>query len=84
MELCRRHGISDATFYTWRAKYGGMAESMLDVATLREALGKNFYRQLPQGGGDLGKPREGLFAAARLCTDCHCTENLLLCHRARR
>ena len=64
VELCRKHGISDATFYTWRSKYGGMevsdarklkaledenrklkrllAESMLDVATLREALGKNF------------------------------------------
>ncbi len=23
-ELCRKHGISDATFYTWRKKYGGM------------------------------------------------------------
>ena len=23
-ELCRKHGISDATFYTWRSKYGGM------------------------------------------------------------
>ena len=23
-ELCRRHGISDATFYKWRSKYGGM------------------------------------------------------------
>ena len=23
-ELCRRHGISDATFYNWRSKYGGM------------------------------------------------------------
>ena len=63
-DICRKHGISDATFYTWRTKYGGMevsearklkaledenrklkkllAESMLDVATLREALGKNF------------------------------------------
>ena len=63
-ELCRKHGISDATFYNWRSKYGGMevseakrlkqledenaklkkllAESVMDVATLREMLGKNF------------------------------------------
>jgi putative transposase len=63
-ELCRKHGISDATFYNWRSKYGGMevseakrlkqledenaklkrllAEQMMDVATLREMLGKNF------------------------------------------
>lgn len=26
-DLCRRHGISDATFYTWRSKYGGMEVS---------------------------------------------------------
>ncbi len=23
-DLCRRHGISDATFYNWKAKFGGM------------------------------------------------------------
>ena len=23
-DLCRQHGISDATFYKWRSKYGGM------------------------------------------------------------
>lgn len=23
-ELCRKYGFSDATFYNWRAKYGGM------------------------------------------------------------
>ncbi len=23
-EICRRHGISQATFYSWRKKYGGM------------------------------------------------------------
>ena len=26
-ELCRRHGISDATFYTWRSKYDGLEVS---------------------------------------------------------
>jgi putative transposase len=28
-ELCREHGISAATFYKWRAKYGGMDASMM-------------------------------------------------------
>jgi putative transposase len=63
-ELCRKHGISDATFYKWRSKYGGMdvpdarklkaleeenrklkkllAETVLDAATLKEMLAKNF------------------------------------------
>ena len=26
-EICRRHGISGATFYTWRSRYGGMEVS---------------------------------------------------------
>jgi putative transposase len=63
-EICRRHGIGDAMFYTWRSKYGGLevseakclralreenrklkkllAEQMLDAATPREMLGRNF------------------------------------------
>ena len=58
------HGISDATFYKWRSKFGGMevsdakklraleeenrklkkllAETVLDAATLKEMLSKNF------------------------------------------
>ena len=28
-ELCREHAISNATFYKWRAKYGGMDASMM-------------------------------------------------------
>lgn len=62
-DVCRKHGISDATFYKWRSRFGGMevsdarklkaledenrrlkkllAESMLDVSTLKEMLGKN-------------------------------------------
>ena len=26
-DLCRKYGISDATFYNWKAKYGGMEVS---------------------------------------------------------
>lgn len=29
-EICRRHGVSSATFYAWKAKYGG-----LDVSQAR-------------------------------------------------
>lgn len=28
-ELCRQHGMSSASFYKWRAKYGGMDASMI-------------------------------------------------------
>ena len=28
-EVCRKHGISDATFYNWKSKYGGMSASEL-------------------------------------------------------
>ena len=26
-ELCRKHGMSDATFYTWKSRYGGLEVS---------------------------------------------------------
>ena len=38
-ELCRKHGISDATFYNWKAKYGGMTVS--EAARLRALEDKN-------------------------------------------
>jgi putative transposase len=38
-ELCREHGISSATFYKWRAKYGGMDASMM--ARLKELEDEN-------------------------------------------
>jgi len=28
-EICREHGISNATFYNWRSKYGGMDVSLM-------------------------------------------------------
>jgi putative transposase len=33
-DLCRKHGISDATYYNWKAKYGGMSTS--DLRRLKE------------------------------------------------
>jgi putative transposase len=38
-EICRELGISDATFYNWKAKYGGMEAS--DIARLRELEKEN-------------------------------------------
>lgn len=38
-ELCRKHGISDATFYNWKAKFGGMTVS--EAARLRTLEGEN-------------------------------------------
>jgi len=38
-ELCRRHGISDATFYNWKAKYAGMTVS--EARRLRELEQEN-------------------------------------------
>ena len=63
-EVCRRHGISQPTFYNWKAKFGGMdvsdakrlraledenaklkrllAESMLDIAMLKDVASKKW------------------------------------------
>ena len=63
-EVCRRHGISPPTFYSWKSKFGGLevseakrlkaldeenrklkkllAEQVMDNATLKEMLAKNF------------------------------------------
>ena len=37
--LCREHGMSNATFYKWRAKYGGMDTSLM--ARLKELEAEN-------------------------------------------
>ncbi len=38
-DLCREHGMSDATFYKWRAKYGGMDASLM--ARMKELEAEN-------------------------------------------
>lgn len=37
-DLCREHGISDATYYNWKAKYGGLEAS--DLKRLKEVEGE--------------------------------------------
>ena len=37
--LCRRHGFSEASFYLWRNKFGGMSVS--DAKRLKELEGEN-------------------------------------------
>ena len=39
-DICREHGISDATFYNWKAKYGGMEVS--DVVRMKDIQDENF------------------------------------------
>ena len=38
-DVCREYGISDATYYNWKAKYGGMEVS--DIKRLRELESEN-------------------------------------------
>jgi putative transposase len=38
-EACREYGISDATYYNWKAKYGGMEAS--DIKRLKELESEN-------------------------------------------
>jgi putative transposase len=43
-ELCRKHGISDATYYNWKSKYGGMDASDLKRMKELEAELSQFKR----------------------------------------
>ena len=43
-ELCREHGMSSATFYKWRAKYGGMDASLMKRMKELEAENKRLKK----------------------------------------
>ena len=60
-DLCREHGISEATFYNWKSKYGGMDVS--EAQRLRQVEDEN--RRLKALVADLSLDREALKAVIR-------------------
>jgi putative transposase len=45
-DVCRRHGISEATFYSWKAKFGGMSVSEAHRLKTLEAENSKLKRML--------------------------------------
>jgi putative transposase len=62
-ELCREHGMSSASFYKWRAKYGGMDASMIselkDMADQNKRLKKMYAELSMQNDLDLSRKSAG-------------------------
>jgi putative transposase len=57
-ELCRKHGISDATFYNWKARFGGLSVS--DLKRLKELEDEN--AKLKKMYADLALEKEAIRA----------------------
>ena len=55
-DVCREHEISEATYYQWKSKYGGMQAS--DIKRLRELEEEN--RRLKQMSADLSLENRAL------------------------
>lgn len=55
-DVCREHGVSDATYYNWKAKYGGMEAS--DIRRLKDLEDEN--RRLKQMFADLSLENRAL------------------------
>jgi len=55
-EVCRKHGISDATYYKWKSKYGGLEVS--EARRLRQLEDEN--RRLKQIVADLTLDNQAL------------------------
>jgi putative transposase len=55
-EVCREYGISSATYYKWKSKYGGMQVS--DIRRLKELEGEN--RRLKQMYADVSLENKAL------------------------
>lgn len=55
-ELCRKHGISNATYYKWKSKFGGLDAS--DLKRLKELEAEN--GELKRMYADLSLENKGL------------------------
>ncbi len=59
-ELCRKHGVSDATFYKWRSKYSGMNVSDAKRLKTLEAENARLKKLLAEQMMDVSTLREML------------------------
>ncbi len=59
-DLCRRHGVSDATFYKWRSKYGGMEVSDAKKLKTLEAENAKLKKLLAEQMMDVSTLKEML------------------------
>ena len=59
-ELCRKHGVSDATFYKWRAKCGGMEVSDAKKLKALEAENAKLKKLLAEQMMDVSTLKEML------------------------
>lgn len=59
-DLCRKHGVSDATFYKWRSRYGGMEVSDAKKLKALEAENVKLKRLLAEQMMDVSTLKEML------------------------
>ena len=52
-DLCRRHGISEATYYSWKSKYGGMEVSEAKRLKALEEENKRLKRLVAEQALDI-------------------------------
>ena len=59
-DICREHGISTATFYKWRSKYGGMDASMLKRIKELEAENARIKKMYAESQMEISVIKEAL------------------------
>ncbi|MEY9633449.1 putative transposase [Bradyrhizobium japonicum] len=69
-DLARKHGVSEATLYNWKAKYGGMDVSEAKRLKQLEAENAKLKKLLAEQMLDAAALREGPLLSARLSRIC--------------